>query len=265
MGGVAVALQIMRYVAVAADPLACVPDEPKRRVDAGQLELLGWILTATVLVAGSSYWMGIQSMRQEPGSNLRPNTVPKTPALLPQPSMPQTSPLEVNEERPSSSAPIAAARIPVIAPATSKQNATSKRESLPANEQVKDAKPTAAIDAATVGKRGESGEHTAAPDGIWPVQTVEGASGRLVRIGHFATAAEAEKGWETVLREYPGMRRLKSLPVSIKSLRDGHIYYRLQVGTTSQAHSDVVCERMRDMDQSCTVIGSDEASKDSAT
>jgi hypothetical protein len=106
-------------------------------------------------------------------------------------------------------------------------------------------------------------EPSAASDRAWPVQTVEGAAGRLVRIGRFETALEAQKSWDTVLRKYPGMERLKVLPVPVKSLRDGQLYYRLQVGTTSQAHSEVVCDRVRNMDQSCTVIGSEEGASDS--
>jgi hypothetical protein len=167
----------------------------------------------------------------------------------------QPPPSEVSQERPSSSEPTVAALTPVIAPPTSKQ----KKASL-ANEQMKDAEFATATE-----EPEKSGERTGPPNRIWPVQTIEGASGRLVRIGHFATASEAERGWETVLTQYPGMQRLRSLPVAIKSLRDGHLYYRLQVGTTSEAHSDVVCQRVRDMDQSCTVIGSDEGSGESAT
>ena len=119
---------------------------------------------------------------------------------------------------------------------------------------------TGVEEASSVSAADQSNKDTADRSGIWSAQVVEGASGRLVRIGHFATVGEAQKGWEAVLRQYPGMQRLRSVPIAIKSLRDGHTYYRLQVGTTSTAHSDVLCQRARDMDQSCTVIGSDEGS-----
>lgn len=260
MRGVTDVLKIIRYVAVAADTQSRLPDEPNRRPVDGKLELLGWALTATLLVAGSSYWMGIQSLKNESVLKLRAHAAPKAPVLLPQPRITQPSLLEVSQERTSSSEVIVADPRPVVVAPTPKQ-----KESSLAADQVEDAEPATAIEAAAVQKPEKSSERAADPDRIWPVQTVEGASGRLVRIGHFASASEAKKGWETVLRQYPGMERLKSLPVAIKSLRNGQLYYRLQVGTTSQAHSDVVCQRMRDMDQSCSVIGSDEGNGESAT
>ena len=100
--------------------------------------------------------------------------------------------------------------------------------------------------------------------GIWPADTVEGASGKLVRVGKFTTAGEAEEGWHKVLRQYPGMQRLSALPVPIKSLRDGHVYYRLQIGTNSLEHSEVLCNRVQNMHQSCTIIGTDESRIDLA-
>ena len=260
MRGVADVLKIIRYVAVAADPLSCLADEPNRRPVDGKLELLGWAFTATLLVAGSSYWMGLQSLKNESVSKLHASTAPKTPVLLPQPRTAHPSLLEVSQEQPSSSEVIIAEPRPVVVTPTPKQ-----KEESHAADQVEDAEPATAIEAAAGPKPEKSGERAADPDRTWPVQTIEGASGRLVRIGHFATASEAKKGWETVVRQYPGMERLKSLPVAIKSLRNGQLYYRLQVGTTSQAHSDVVCQRVRDMDQSCSVIGSDEGSGESAT
>jgi hypothetical protein len=256
--GISDVLKIIRYIATAADAPSRFPDEPNCRPADGKRELLGWALTASILLAGSSYWMGIQSLRRESAANSLANIAPKAPVWLPPPRAAQQSFFEVSHERSSGSE--AAEPMPVVIVSTSK----SKEASRP-RDQVKDAEPVSASEAA-IGKKPETlGERTAAPTGIWPVQTIEGASGRLVRIGHFATESDAKKGWETVLRQYPGMQGLKSLPVPIKSLRDGHLYYRLQVGTTSRAHSDVVCQRVRDMDQSCSVIGSDEGSEESAT
>ena len=43
--------------------------------------------------------------------------------------------------------------------------------------------------------------------------------------------------------------------VPVQSKRDGKSYYRLQMGTTSQAHSVVLCQKLRMIGQSCIVIG----------
>jgi hypothetical protein len=37
-------------------------------------------------------------------------------------------------------------------------------------------------------------------------------------------------------------------------MRNGRTYYRLQFGTTSQAHSEVLCQRMKTIGQSCVVV-----------
>ena len=42
--------------------------------------------------------------------------------------------------------------------------------------------------------------------------------------------------------------------VPVQSKRNSKIYYRLQMGTTSQAHSVVLCQRLRMIGQSCIVI-----------
>jgi hypothetical protein len=77
----------------------------------------------------------------------------------------------------------------------------------------------------------------------------------VVRIGTFATRLQAKRAWSKVVRVYPGMRRLRAVVAPVPSLRNGRTYYRLQFGTTSQAHSAVLCQRMRIVGQSCVVVG----------
>ena len=93
------------------------------------------------------------------------------------------------------------------------------------------------------------------PPQPWPVREIEGASGRLVRVGAFVTAHQAKRGWWAITRVNPALKHLPALVVPVQSLRNGHVYYRLQMGTTSQAHSAVLCQRMRMIAQSCVVIG----------
>jgi hypothetical protein len=51
------------------------------------------------------------------------------------------------------------------------------------------------------------------------------------------------------------MKRLKAVVAPVPSLRTGQTFYRLQFGTTSQAHSEILCQRMRIIGQSCVVVG----------
>jgi hypothetical protein len=93
----------------------------------------------------------------------------------------------------------------------------------------------------------------------WPVRAVEGSSGRLVRVGTFETRLQAKRGWRQLMRNNPSLQRLPALVVAAPSARDGKTYYRLQMGTTSQAHSAILCQRMRMIGQSCVIVA-DEAS-----
>jgi hypothetical protein len=77
----------------------------------------------------------------------------------------------------------------------------------------------------------------------------------MVRIGTFRTSRQAKRAWWRLMRTYPGMQRLKAVVVPVRSLRNNQSYYRLQFGTTSQAHSAVLCQRMRMIGQPCVVIG----------
>jgi hypothetical protein len=55
-------------------------------------------------------------------------------------------------------------------------------------------------------------------------------------------------------RAYPGVRRLQAVVVETRNSR-GRRFYRFQIGTTSQAHSEVLCQRMRKIRFSCAVVG----------
>jgi hypothetical protein len=84
---------------------------------------------------------------------------------------------------------------------------------------------------------------------------IEGADGRLVRIGAFASVHQAKRGWWAIVRVNPALKHLPALVVPVRSLRNGQTYYRLQMGTTSQAHSTVLCQRMRMIAAPCVVVG----------
>lgn len=81
-----------------------------------------------------------------------------------------------------------------------------------------------------------------------------GASGRMVRVGTYSSLKQGKRAWSRLARVYPGMKRMPAVVTDIPSLRNGRVYYRLQIGTTSQAHSEVLCQRMRAIGQSCVVV-----------
>ena len=81
-----------------------------------------------------------------------------------------------------------------------------------------------------------------------------GASGKMVRVGTYSSLKQGKQAWTRLAKVFPGMKRLPAVVTDIPSLRNGRTYYRLQIGTTSQAHSEVLCQRMRAIGQSCVVV-----------
>jgi len=55
-------------------------------------------------------------------------------------------------------------------------------------------------------------------------------------------------------RAYPAVKRLPAVVVETRNSR-GRPFYRFQIGTTSQAHSEVLCQRMERIRFSCAVVG----------
>ena len=231
-------------VAPGLDRLPWLPDEPARtRKPSGNL--LGWVVVAILLVAGVAYSLGLRSSEDNPpapqsslirpeatvrlpdaarNSEVQPVTVPKIERIV-------APPIPVLESQPTPRrAPVERVR-PRVAPAieTISTEAEPEATATPAPEPPK-------------------------PVGPWPVRVVDGASGRLVRVGAFRTAHQAKKGWWAIVRVNPALKHLPALVVPVQSLRDSRVYYRLQMGTTSQAHSTVLCQRMRMIAQSCVVI-----------
>ena len=88
----------------------------------------------------------------------------------------------------------------------------------------------------------------------WPARQTRGASGRLVQIGAFGSRQQAKLGWRRMKRAYPAVGRLQAVVVETRNSR-GRRFYRFQIGTTSQAHSEVLCQRMERIRFSCAVVG----------
>jgi hypothetical protein len=89
---------------------------------------------------------------------------------------------------------------------------------------------------------------------IWPAWQSQGAAGRIVRIGAFGTRYQAKLGWRYMVRAYPAVAHLPATVVETHNSQ-GRAFYRFQIGTTSQAHSEVLCQRMQRIQFSCAVVG----------
>lgn len=227
----------------AMDRLPWLPDEPTAKpAQRRATNAAGPALAAVLLVGGVAFWFGARSVEdQAPPASPKSGTVVRLPAAqAPAPAQTQVkiSPAPQVE-------PIVAPPMPVIESARPVTRVAEKTIAAPTEAAAP--APTAV----------EEAPKPAAPARLeaWPVRVIDGAAGRLVRIGAFSSAHQAKRGWWAIVRMNPSLKRLPALVVPVQSLRNGQVYYRLQMGTTSQAHSAVLCQRMRMIAEPCVVIG----------
>ena len=233
---------------VGLDRLPWLADE--RPVRSGRHRVLPWAFAAILSISVAAYWLGVAVFHFatptafQPAASLPSATVPLPQARLPQqlivPEPQRVEPIE----------PVAAPAIAIAEPQRPRGPAVPRLSVKRVAAAVIDSPSAPKL----AGDSADAGHATVVPQ-IWPVHVIEGASGRLVRIGTFASTHDAKRGWSAITHVNPALERLPALVVPVRSLRDGEVYYRLQMGTTSQAHSTVLCQRMRMIAQSCVIIG----------
>jgi hypothetical protein len=240
---------------VGMDRLPWLDDEPKAPAAAGLRlrELLGWIVAGSLLIAGISYWFGVRSGRgiePEPVGSLAPDK-PAARIKLPEPRssevpLPATPEVVSGPER-----TVAAPERRAERPVRRSRPASTKRKLSPMNLDRSALSET--VTHQEVAKKSSTARPAAAPR-LWPSTESTGASGRIVRIGAFGTRQQAKLGWRRMQRAYPAVARLPATVVRDRNSR-GRGFYRFQIGTTSQAHSEVLCQRMARIRFSCAVVG----------
>jgi type IV secretory pathway VirB10-like protein len=234
------------------DRLPWLTDEKQPQRKNELRALVPWLLVI-LLVAGVSYWLGMSSPSERAETAGRPSQAPAATTRPPEPA-PASPRVEVRPAPTPEVKPVQAP--PVTLPRA--EPVREARQAAPARQV--SAKPVVrkAARAKSVARRTQPRKKAVAP--LWTSWQSAGASGRMVRIGTFATRYQAKRAWHRVVRTYPGMRRLRAVVVANPSLRNGRTYYRLQFGTSSHAHSAVLCQWMRSISQSCVVVGRPSAS-----
>ena len=246
---------------VGLDRLPWLTDEPKRALPqrarfTNMRDLLGLALAAVLLVAALSYWMGIRTGRtgeeavatspRTPGATVK---LPEARDVGPEvqlPAAPEVSPapaptVEISD--PTAERPVRRYRAPAKRKLSPMRLEGSELAQTVSKQEVAPAKPTPALLASRSQQR------------LWPATESKGASGRIVRIGSFGSRQQAKLGWRRMQRVYPAVGRLPATVVTDRNSR-GRYFYRFQIGTTSQAHSEVLCQRMEKMLRfSCAVVG----------
>ena len=242
--------------AVGFDRLPWLDDEPARPARRVRLDLAGWIVAAVLLVAGASYWLGQRSATEVPATSLTRTAPHSTTVPLPQPQavQPQVQPGPVPEVRPAPVRTVSVPRPRVERYVVRKHVGAPPPEELSALADVKKAQEGAPAVAKAAPAPKTAAPAVDKPLRLWPSRVSQGASGRLVQIGAFGTRQQAKLGWRYMVRAYPGVIRLPAVVVSARNSRRRY-FYRFQIGTTSQAHSEVLCQRMERIRFSCAVVG----------
>jgi hypothetical protein len=234
--------------AIGLDRLPWLADEPTIR--RGRHPVMLWAFAVITFMGVAAYWLGVAVFHLATPLSYQPApALPSATVPLPQPHPPQALPA-LEPQRVEPVEPVVAAPI-VIGEPQSVHRPAVQRLSV---KRVAAAVTDTPSEPKLAGESGDAGLTHVIPQ-IWPVRVIDGAAGRLVRIGTFASTHEAKRGWSAITHVNPALEHLPALVVPVRSLRDGELYYRLQMGTTSQAHSTVLCQRMRMIAQSCVIIG----------
>jgi hypothetical protein len=227
-----------------------------------------WIVggLAVLAVAAAFYWLGVQSrqLEQVPASTSPKPAVttrlPEAQTMSPSQQVPIAS---VPEVQPTSIPELRQPAQPVVRPTPQRRVEVVRAEDVAqaaASGEAAEAQATSSTEETATNA-------TAAPAApappalapastlrLWPSRVTTGANGRVVQIGAFGSVHQAKLGWRRMARAYPGVKRL---PAVVRPARNskGRVFYRFQIGTTSQAHSEVLCQRMEKIDFSCAVVG----------
>jgi len=242
-------------VALGMDRLPWLPDEPRRepkRESKGSRGLLAWAFAAILLVAGASYWLGTRTVPQVSEPVHKPATQPSATMTLPEArrveqteevrpvTVPEARPVTAPQFRPVAPVQRLPRRVPRSVEARVKR--TIVTEHIDRVSKAQSQRPAVPAVRNTQSVR------------IWSPWESAGASGRVVQIGAFGSRQQAKLGWRYMVRAYPAVKRLQAVVVEARNSR-GRPFYRFQIGTTSQAHSEVLCQRMERIRFSCAVVG----------
>ena len=246
-----------------SERLPWLPNQPTRRVTPpprSWVALLGSALVGAAVVAGTWAWV---DRNQAPPAAESPAASERTVALPPPatPQQPEQQQQPAAEPQPQSAtergsldpAPPAAVDRRAVSPAERHPQPRRPRSDTSGSGVQGDAGPRAAP-AVPAAEAPSTAVAAAQPRTLWPARQVNGAGGRLVQIGSFGTRRQAKLGWRRMQRAYPAVGRLPAVVVEARNSR-GRKFYRFQIGTTSHAHSEVLCQRMETINFSCAVLG----------
>lgn len=222
-----------------------------------------WYLALLLLVAAvaaGAWWLGTRQREAPP-----PQLPVEEPLAVPVAPLDGSANAVTAEPVPEPLARVQQQAPSVPAPAVPARGTTAEPEGQVEPEAETTTEPTA--ESAQGAVRGRSvfpAEETVmtAPPITGPAPVVVTPSrnyrGRVVQLGAFPTRAQAEATWQRVTRRYPYLASKPKMvnTVEVRALGGGRgtRMYRLQLGTSSQAQSAVICQQLERARQSCVVV-----------
>lgn len=230
-------------------------------------EFTGWIVAAALLVGGGAYWLAVKTGDTSPQA-VQPSAKPSSTAELPAPvAEPKKAPLRPTTPAskvatPADSRSTATTRVAYPSPPASLKAASAPARTAPMPK---------AKSAAPAPKRGSGGTAprpaathsgnilattgaTGAKAGDFARPGAGSALGeRLVQLAAFRDLADAKPVWRRIERSYPAMKQFHP---SLIQNRDstGQPFYQFEVGTASQADSEMLCQSMERAKFGCTIV-----------
>ena len=232
--------------AAAIDRLPWLPDEPAPMRPAKRRSRVLLLSGAAIALAfaGVGSWLAYQTVAPVGQSSVRPSP-PAATVQLPD-ARPATPEVRIPAER-----EVQALTVPEVRPSVPREIHITPPAPRP--RRVAD-KPEPAVKVAAPVAPPVVVARPAPQVGPWEPRVATGAAGRLVQVGAFGSVRQAKRGWWYMVRAYPALR---GLPAVVRPTRNskGRVFYRFRVGTTSQAHSEILCQRMQRIKLSCAVVG----------
>ena len=207
------------------------------------------LLAAAAGAAGAAGWTVLQragAPEPAPTQIRSVETVPLPPPAATRPAQVEPAPPTVSERKALSPAPAPPARVAAERPRPKARVRAAAPRAGKAAAASKNKRSAARVPAVRRARR-------AAPVAYDQRAWNSGVRGRIIQLGAFRTPAQANRQWNRVYYRYPLLRPLP--PRVVRTNIRGRTYYRLQLGTFSHAHSELLCQRLRRIGEGCIVLG----------
>lgn len=88
----------------------------------------------------------------------------------------------------------------------------------------------------------------------WPPPPSAGKPGRVIQLGAYATARQADASWRRLVAVYPYLGELPKVVTPNRPLRGQPLFYRLRLGAHSAREARALCRNLHRIGRGCMVV-----------